>query len=152
MPQSRSIGEILRDAEAGRLENIFAEEHEPYDLVGSAERLFDLLDERKIDYVLVGGMAMLQYIDGRNTRDVDLIVEPGIVTALPELIVSSEDRDFARADFAGVQLDILENEQRDIRASPLWFHIQGSLREASDRVCYCGRSGNPEVVRIALAL
>lgn len=108
MPEKRSIGEILRDAEAGRLENVFADEREPYDLVGSAERLFDLLDERGVAYVLVGGMAMLQYVDGRNTRDVDLIVEPETTQLISELVVTSEDKDFARADFSGVQLDLLK--------------------------------------------
>ena len=112
MLEGRSIGEILRDAEAGRLANIFAEEREPYDLVGSAERLFDLLDERGVGYVLVGGMAMLQYVDGRNTRDVDLIVEPKALAVLPELAISDRDNDFARADFHSVQVDLLFTANR----------------------------------------
>jgi len=33
--------------------------------------LFDLLDQRDIDYVLVGGIAMLAYVDGRNTQDIN---------------------------------------------------------------------------------
>jgi hypothetical protein len=107
MPETRSIGEILRDAEAGRLETIFAEDRERYDIIGAADRLFDLLEERRIDYVLVGGMAMLQYVEGRNTRDIDLIVDAAALSRLPELAVSSRDRDFARADFDGIQLDLL---------------------------------------------
>lgn len=108
MPQTRSIGEILRDAELGRLENVFAENREPYDLVGAADRLFDLLEERSIDYVLVGGMAMLQYVEGRNTRDVDLILAPDALARLPEIAISTQDADFARGDFDGVQIDILK--------------------------------------------
>jgi hypothetical protein len=106
VPQTRSVGEILRDAEAGRLENVFAEEREPYDLVGSAERLFDLLDERGVDYVLVGGMAMLQYVDGRNSRHVDLIVTSRDLTLVPELVVSDSDKNFARGLFQGIQVDV----------------------------------------------
>src|SRR5277367_4251057 len=36
--------------------------------------LFRILNERKIPYVLVGGIAMLTYIQGRNTKDVDLVL------------------------------------------------------------------------------
>lgn len=104
MPETRSIGEVLRDAELGRLENVFAENPEPYDLVGAADRLFDLLDERRVDYVLVGGMAMLQYVEGRNTRDIDLLFAPRDLAAVPELVVSSRDGDFARAQFERVQI------------------------------------------------
>jgi len=107
VPENRSIGEILRDAEAGRLDRIFAENREPYDFIATTERLFALLDERKIDYVLVGGLAMLQYVDGRNTRDIDLILSNASLNDVPQLSVSTRDRDFARADFDGVQVDIL---------------------------------------------
>lgn len=108
MAQSRSIGEILRDADAGRLENILREDREPYDLIGSADRLFDLLTSRDIPFIVVGGIAMLQYVDGRNTRDVDLIVAPDAAELVPEFVVTSEDGDFVRADFDGVQLDLLK--------------------------------------------
>jgi hypothetical protein len=37
------------------------------ELLKSVPKLFDLLDERGIEYALVGGIAMLVYIDGRNT-------------------------------------------------------------------------------------
>lgn len=107
MTETRSIGEILRDAEAGRLEDILAEDREPYDLIGAADRLFQLLDERHIDYVLVGGIAMLQYVDGRNTRDVDLIVSAADLASAGELAVASRDHDFARASFEGIQVDLL---------------------------------------------
>jgi hypothetical protein len=105
--ETRSIGEILRDSEAGRLENILAEDREPYDLIGAADRLFQLLDERHVDYVLVGGIAMLQYVDGRNTRDVDLIMSAGDLAGAPELAIASQDQDFARAAFEGIQVDLL---------------------------------------------
>ncbi|MGE3074190.1 MAG: hypothetical protein AB7N24_13130 [Dehalococcoidia bacterium] len=116
MPQSRSIGEILRDAEAGRLENIFAEEREPYELIGAAERLFDLLDERGIDYVLVGGIAMLQYVEGRNTRDVDLIVDPKELGSVAEIVIDNRDKDFARARFEGIQVDLLFSANKLFKA------------------------------------
>jgi hypothetical protein len=112
VPETRSIGEILRDAEAGDLRKVFAEDRAPYDIVGAADRLFDLLEARGIDYVLVGGMAMLQYIPARNTQDVDLLLDSNTLAMIPELAVSSKDRDFARAEFQGIQVDILLTENK----------------------------------------
>lgn len=36
--------------------------------------LFTLLQERETPYLLVGGIAMLRYIEGRNTEDIDLLI------------------------------------------------------------------------------
>ena len=33
-----------------------------------------LLRERQNEYVLVGGIGLLQYVAGRNTEDIDLIM------------------------------------------------------------------------------
>ncbi|MFN8617306.1 MAG: hypothetical protein U0837_09425 [Dehalococcoidia bacterium] len=107
MTETRAIGEILRDAAAGNLAHVLAEERAGYDPVGSAERLFALLDRRGIAYVLVGGIAMLQYVAGRNTEDIDLIVAPSAVRLVPELQVLSLDKDFGRASFEGIQVDLL---------------------------------------------
>ena len=108
MPDNRllSIAVILRDAQLGDLRTL-GEAREPYDLFGATTRLFELLDARGIAYVLVGGIAMLQYIDGRNTRDIDLIMSPADLARLPEFEISSRDRDFARANFERVQIDLL---------------------------------------------
>lgn len=108
-----SIGEVLRDARLGDLRAL-AEGREPYDLFGSSQRLFALLRERRILYVLVGGMAMLQYVAGRNTRDIDLIMSSEDLARLPELEAAERDRDFVRASFEGVQIGIL------LTANPLF--------------------------------
>jgi hypothetical protein len=39
-----------------------------------AEELFDLLEARGTPFLLVGGLAMLAHVRGRNTDDVDLII------------------------------------------------------------------------------
>ena len=36
-------------------------------LLQAVEQLFTLLHERLITYLLVGGIAMFQYVQGRNT-------------------------------------------------------------------------------------
>lgn len=71
------------------------------------ERLFALLEQRSIDYVLVGGIALLTYVEGRNTQDIDLIVAVSALEELPEIALLSRDRYFARGQFDGLQIDLL---------------------------------------------
>jgi hypothetical protein len=66
-------------------------------LYRSAPRLFDLLDERGVKYVLVGGIAMLAYVEGRNTQDIDLIVSAADLAKMPELRIEEQNIEFARA-------------------------------------------------------
>ena len=47
--------------------------------------LFRLLAERRVDYLLVGGLAMLTYVKGRNTKDVDLLLSLEASHQIPEL-------------------------------------------------------------------
>jgi hypothetical protein len=53
--------------------------------------LFRLLAGRRVDYLLVGGMAMLTYVKGRNTKDVDLLMSVAALEQLPELAVEERD-------------------------------------------------------------
>lgn len=50
---------------------------------------------------------MLQSVGGRNTRVIDLILDPTALESLPELAISFRDKDFARLDFKGIQVDVL---------------------------------------------
>lgn len=106
-PRSVNIAEVLCDARLGDLRWL-AENRTGYDdLESTTQALLDLLAERKVEFVLVGGLAMLQYVDGRNTRDIDLIMALADLRRLPELIIESHDGDFARANYRGVQIDLL---------------------------------------------
>lgn len=66
-----------------------------------------LLQERRVNYVLVGGIALLQYIEGRNTEDIDLIMALAALEKLPEIEIVNQDIYFARAKFKELQLNIL---------------------------------------------
>lgn len=68
---------------------------------------FDLLESRKVSYLLVGGIALLNYVSGRNTEDLDLIVSVSALKQLPELAVSHQDRSFGRGNYRGLQIDLL---------------------------------------------
>ena len=77
------------------------------DLLQAVSRLFVLLGERQADYLLVGGIALLKYVEGRNTEDIDLIMALASLEKLPEIRIGSRDDDFARGSFDGLQIDLL---------------------------------------------
>jgi hypothetical protein len=81
-------------------------------LYRAAPRLFDLLDERGVEYVLVGGIAMLAYVDGRNTQDIDLILSAADLAKVPELRLEDQNAEFARARFGELQIDLLFSEKK----------------------------------------
>lgn len=74
----------------------------------SVRRLFEVIKLQKIgDYLLVGGIAMLNYIEGRNTEDIDLVFDEGQISRVNGLEVISKDQDFCRAQFENIQIDLL---------------------------------------------
>ena len=77
------------------------------DLLEAVNRIFALLDERRTDYLLVGGIALLKYVEGRNTEDIDLIMALSSLNELPEIRIEKQDDDFARGTFDGLQIDLL---------------------------------------------
>ena len=81
-------------------------------------RLFALLHERKIDYLLVGGIAMLHYVEGRNTEDIDLIVALSSLQKLPEIEIASQEEYFARGKYDDLQIDFL------LTRNPLFATVQ----------------------------
>src|SRR5579859_5853625 len=82
------------------------------------KKLFDLLHERKVPYLLVGGIALLQYIEGRNTEDIDLIMAHASLRELPEIKIHDQNMYFAHGTFDVLQIDLLLTE------NPLFKKIQ----------------------------
>lgn len=70
-------------------------------------QLFALLHDRNVPYVLVGGIAMLTYVEGRNTKDVDLVMSVESLAAIPEIVIHDQNRDFARGKFGDLLVDFL---------------------------------------------
>ena len=101
------IGDVIRNAVVFDPSRSKADAMNADNLILSVARLFDLLRERQIDYVLVGGVAMLQYVEGRNTEDIDLIMALASLHQLPEIIVESQEAYFARAAFDDLRIDVL---------------------------------------------
>ena len=73
--------------------------------------------------MLVGGVALLQYVAGRNTQDIDLIMALPDLEAMPEIQLNQRDEYFARGTFDGLQLDIL------LTANRLFAHVQAAHAE-----------------------
>jgi hypothetical protein len=79
-------------------------------LIESVESFFILLETREIDYVLVGGVALLYYVEGRNTQDLDLIMSLSSLEKIPEIKILSQDLYFIRAEYEELLIDILLTE------------------------------------------
>jgi hypothetical protein len=101
------IGSILRNAVTFNFKNNSEVIMSADSLLTQVEQLFNLLESRKVDYVLVGGIALLTYVEGRNTQDIDLIMALPSLAKLPEIKIESQDMNFARGKFGELQIDIL---------------------------------------------
>jgi hypothetical protein len=78
--------------------------------------LFVALQAAQVDYLLVGGVALLTYVEGRNTQDIDLVVDPKQIKAL-DWQARIRDRDLGTAVYHGLQVDLL------LTSDPLFAHV-----------------------------
>jgi len=88
------------------------------DILATVADLFTLLRHRRIKYVLVGGIALLQYVQGRNTEDIDLIMTVAALKKLPEITLGDQSLYFARGTYRSLQIDFL------LTRNPLFSHVQ----------------------------
>lgn len=107
LQSSAQIGNIIRNAVVFNVKNWTGGVMNPDSLIQSVQDFFAVLEQRKIDYVLVGGIAILHYIEGRNTQDLDLLMALSSLQKLPELKVSSQDMYFVQANYGELQVDVL---------------------------------------------
>ena len=66
----------------------------------------------------VGGIALLQYVEGRNTEDIDLIMSVSALEHLPELQHETRNADFARSKFGDLSVDVL------LTSNPLFDEVR----------------------------
>ncbi len=102
-----SIGNVVRNAVVFNFRKQRENKVSGDNLLESVDRLFRLLDERAVDYLLVGGIALLQYVEGRNTEDIDLIMALSSLEDVPKIVIISRDKDFVRGRFDELQVDVL---------------------------------------------
>jgi len=128
------IGSVLRNAVTFNFKNSPEVIMNADSLLAQVEQLFNLLYSRKVDYVLVGGIALLTYIEGRNTQDIDLIMALPSLAKLPEIKLESQDAYFARGKFGELQIDIL------LTKNPLFATVEKSYtttKQFMDRSIRC---------------
>ena len=135
------IGEVIRNAvvfNPTTPQDILKNSHL---LIDTVTRFFSRLRERDIDYVLVGNIALLQYVEGRNTEDIDLIMAVSALDKLPELSLETRDGDFARGKFANLKVDVLltsnplfdevrkryTTSKRFVEQEILWVTVEGLI-------------------------
>lgn len=102
-----AIGEIIRNGILFDVKNWSITMPEQDTFFQTIEVLFDALADRKINYLLVGGVALLSYVEGRNTQDIDLILARSDLDALPEVVIYDENKNFIRGLLDQLQIDIL---------------------------------------------
>lgn len=72
-------------------------------------KFLNLLEEKQVDFCIVGGIAYLAYIQDRNTKDLDILIS---VTELEKIIdyveVTNKDVNFTNAVFEGMRIDFLK--------------------------------------------
>ena len=104
---SVQIGDVIRNAVVFNVKNWLGGTMNSDSLIQSVQDFFTVLEQRKIDYVLVGGIALLHYVEGRNTQDLDVLMAVASLEKLPELKVSSQDMYFVRAKYNELEIDVL---------------------------------------------
>ena len=128
-----SVTEVVTNAHIFNFNNWQQSRMDIENLLKAIPQLFDLLTQRKIDYLLVGGVAILHYVDGRNTEDIDLVMRPDDLEALPELEIVDRNDYFVRAQFDALQVDILLTEN-DLFADVLSnYAVEQEFQEQSIR-------------------
>jgi hypothetical protein len=104
------IAEILENGiyfDVKNWKNLMANGTQSNGFLDSIDALFNLLVDRKINYLLVGGIALLSYVDGRNTQDIDLILDRRDLERITALEIEDENQFFLRGHWGNLQIDVL---------------------------------------------
>ncbi|MFV1995090.1 MAG: hypothetical protein ACC661_06610 [Verrucomicrobiales bacterium] len=96
------------------------------------------LEKEHIPHVLVGGLAVLQHVEGRNTRDIDLIIAIEDLDRLPNFVLRERNEWFGSGDVGPVRVDFL------FTANPLFAHIAERHAEERDFLGARLRCATPE--------
>ena len=81
-----------------------------YDMLAElVTKFLNLLEEKRVDFCIVGGIAYLAYIQDRNTKDLDILIS---VTELEKILdyveITNKDVNFTNTKFEGMSIDFLK--------------------------------------------
>ena len=108
------LASVIRDASLPYL----APDMSDANLLETTRRFIRTLESENIPHVLVGGLAVLQYVDGRNTRDIDLIIAAEDLERLPGFLLEEKNDWFATGICGPLRVDLL------FTANPLFAHVR----------------------------
>ncbi|MCF7674644.1 MAG: hypothetical protein K9M97_04825 [Akkermansiaceae bacterium] len=75
-------------------------------LLEATRHFIKTLERENIPHVLVGGLAVLQYVAGRNTRDIDLIIAVEDLQRLPGFQLDERNEWFATGTSGPLRVDL----------------------------------------------
>lgn len=128
------IGEVIQNGVVFDFKNWQGGTVDAQHIPEAVNRLFVLFERKKISVVLVGGVALLQYVEGRNTQDIDFILDRETVEIVTEWQVTGRDQYFTRAVFEGLRVDFL------LTTHPLFARVKAAYsatRPFQDRQVLC---------------
>jgi len=99
------VGRVIELANAAKFANWSSAMNAEY--IRSTNDFLLLMRQRDIPFVVVGGIALLQHVPGRNTEDLDIILAAPHLAQIPELEVTEQNEMFAKASFRGLRVDVL---------------------------------------------
>jgi hypothetical protein len=105
-----AISQSIYDANAFNIQNWRDGFPIDYDMLPElVTKFLNLLEEKQVDFAIVGGIAYLAYIQDRNTKDLDILLS---VTELEKILdyveVTNKDLNFTNAEFEGMRIDFLK--------------------------------------------
>lgn len=105
-----AICQSIYDANAFNIQNWRDGFPIDYDMLPElVTKFLNLLEEKQVDFAIVGGIAYLAYIQDRNTKDLDILIS---VTELDKILdhveVTNKDVNFTNAVFEGMRIDFLK--------------------------------------------
>ncbi len=105
-----AISQSIYDANAFNIQNWRDGFPIDYDMLPElVTKFLNLLEEKQVDFAIVGGIAYLAYVQDRNTKDLDILIS---VKELEKIIdrvqIIDEDANFTNALFEGMRIDFLK--------------------------------------------
>lgn len=72
-------------------------------------KFLKLLEEKQVDFCIVGGIAYLAYIEDRNTKDLDILISVQELEKIIDYVeVTNKDVNFTNTVFEGMRIDFLK--------------------------------------------
>ncbi len=105
-----AISQSIYDANAFNIQNWRDGFPIDYDMLPElVTKFLNLLEEKQVDFAIVGGIAYLAYVQDRNTKDLDILISVKELDKIIDYVeVTNKDLNFTNALFEGMRIDFLK--------------------------------------------